>query len=97
MPCSRVGHIFKDFHPEDNSLNALFSENVDKNKLTERNIKRAIAIWTDQYRVLFDMYSPNDKEVDVSSEGIYLISVGFLKIHSQHIESSILNHSSIFI
>ena len=92
MPCSRVGHIFKDFHPEDNSLNALFSENVDKNKLTERNIKRAIAIWTDQYRVLFDMYSPNDKEVDVSSEGIYLISVGFFNI-----ESSILNHLSIFI
>ena len=70
MPCSRVGHIFKDFHPEDASLNALFSENVDKSKLTERNIKRAIAIWTDQYRVLFDMYSPHDKEVDVSLEGI---------------------------
>ena len=79
MPCSRVGHIFKDFHPEDDSLNALFSENVDKNKLAERNIKRAIAIWTDQYRVLFDMYSPNDKEVDVSSEDIYLMSVGFFK------------------
>ena len=94
MPCSRVGHIFKDFHPEDNSLNAIFSENVDKNKLTERNIKRAIAIWTDQYRVLFDMYSPNDKEVDVSSEGIYLTSGGFL---NQHIEGSILKHSSIFI
>ena len=78
MPCSRVGHIFKDFHPEDDSLNALFSENVDKNKLAERNIKRAIAIWTDQYRVLFDMYSPNDKEVDVSSEDGHLLNVSWL-------------------
>ena len=75
MPCSRIGHIFKDLHPVDDSLfgfripysNFLISEGTNWNKLAERNIKRAIAIWADQYRIIFDAYGPNDKEVDVSN------------------------------
>ena len=67
MPCSRIGHIFKDVHPEDNYLSALFPEGTTRDSLTERNIKRAVAIWTGQYRILFDAYGPNTKEVDVSN------------------------------
>ena len=61
-----MGHIFKDFHPVDNYLSAMISEGATRDSLTERNIKRAIAIWSDQYRILFDAYGPNTKEVDVS-------------------------------
>ena len=59
-------YIFKDIHPEDNYLSAMISEGATRDSLTERNIKRAIAIWSDQYRILFDAYGPNTKEVDVS-------------------------------
>jgi hypothetical protein len=68
MPCSRIGHIFKDLHMEDDSLNFLFSEGTNRNTLAERNIKRAIAIWTDQYRILFDAYGPNSKEINVRNK-----------------------------
>ena len=70
MPCSRIGHIFKDdkeVQPEDSSVNLVLPKNLHGKNIAQRNTRRAIAIWTDTYRVLFDAYAPNVEELDVSS------------------------------
>ncbi|XP_066144540.1 polypeptide N-acetylgalactosaminyltransferase 1-like [Euwallacea fornicatus] len=49
VPCSRVGHIFRDFHPYS------FPENKDTHGI---NTARLAHVWMDDYKRLFFMYQP---------------------------------------
>ncbi|KAK5638663.1 hypothetical protein RI129_012958 [Pyrocoelia pectoralis] len=49
VPCSRVGHIFRDFHPYS------FPENKDTHGI---NTARLAHVWMDDYRRLFFMHQP---------------------------------------
>lgn len=49
MPCSRVGHIFRDFHPYS------FPDNKDTHGI---NTARLAHVWMDAYKRLFFMYQP---------------------------------------
>lgn len=44
VPCSRVGHIFRDFHPY------TFPNNVDSHGL---NTARLAEVWMDEFKELF--------------------------------------------
>ncbi|KAH1011564.1 hypothetical protein HUJ04_000907 [Dendroctonus ponderosae] len=49
VPCSRVGHIFRDFHPYS------FPDNKDTHGI---NTARLAHVWMDEYKRLFFMYQP---------------------------------------
>lgn len=49
VPCSRVGHIFRDFHPYS------FPDNKDTHGI---NTARLAHVWMDNYKRLFFMYQP---------------------------------------
>lgn len=49
VPCSRVGHIFRDFHPYS------FPDNKDTHGI---NTARLAHVWMDDYKRLFFMYQP---------------------------------------
>ncbi|XP_050292814.1 polypeptide N-acetylgalactosaminyltransferase 1 [Anthonomus grandis grandis] len=50
VPCSRVGHIFRDFHPYS------FPDNKDTHGI---NTARLAHVWMDDYKRLFFMYQSN--------------------------------------
>lgn len=49
VPCSRVGHIFRDFHPYS------FPNNKDTHGI---NTARLAHVWMDDYKRLFFMHQP---------------------------------------
>ncbi|XP_055307732.1 polypeptide N-acetylgalactosaminyltransferase 1 isoform X2 [Sitodiplosis mosellana] len=56
MPCSRVGHIFRDFHPYE------FPDNRDTHGI---NTVRLANVWMDSYADLFFLNRPDLKTIDV--------------------------------
>lgn len=65
VPCSHVGHIFRNFHPYK------FPGNKDTHGI---NTVRTIEVWMDQYKEYFYMHRPDLKEIDYGDveERIYL-------------------------
>lgn len=53
VPCSRVGHVFRDFHPYS------FPNNKDTHGI---NTARLVEVWLDDYRRLYYSHAPNLKD-----------------------------------
>lgn len=53
VPCSRVGHVFRDFHPYS------FPDNKDTHGI---NTARLVEVWMDDYKRFFYMFEPNLKD-----------------------------------
>ena len=58
LPCSRVGHIFRSFHPYS------FPNNKDTHGI---NTARTVEVWMDDYKRLFYMNRPDLVNTDVGS------------------------------
>lgn len=58
LPCSRVGHIFRSFHPYS------FPNNKDTHGI---NTARTVEVWMDEYKRLFYMNRPDLAKTDVGS------------------------------
>ncbi|XP_043224989.1 polypeptide N-acetylgalactosaminyltransferase 1-like [Amphibalanus amphitrite] len=58
IPCSRVGHIFRDFHPY------TFPGNKDTHGI---NTARLAEVWMDDYKRLFYLNRPDLQEIDIGS------------------------------
>ena len=56
LPCSRVGHIFRSFHPYS------FPNNKDTHGI---NTARTVEVWMDDYKRLFYMNRPDLANTDV--------------------------------
>lgn len=56
IPCSRVGHIFRSFHPY------TFPGNKDTHGI---NTARVVEVWMDEYKELFYMHRGDLKTVDI--------------------------------
>ncbi|XP_054267609.1 polypeptide N-acetylgalactosaminyltransferase 1-like [Macrosteles quadrilineatus] len=56
VPCSRVGHIFRSFHPYS------FPGHKDTHGI---NTARTVEVWMDEYKELFYMHRPDLKETDI--------------------------------
>lgn len=58
LPCSRVGHIFRSFHPYS------FPNNKDTHGI---NTARTVEVWMDGYKKLFYMNRPDLANIDVGN------------------------------
>ncbi|XP_023346877.1 polypeptide N-acetylgalactosaminyltransferase 1 [Eurytemora carolleeae] len=58
IPCSRVGHIFRSFHPYS------FPGNKDTHGI---NTARTVEVWMDEYKKLFYMHRPDLLSTDIGS------------------------------
>lgn len=58
IPCSRVGHIFRSFHPYS------FPGNKDTHGI---NTARTVEVWLDDYKRLFYMHRPDLLEAEIGS------------------------------
>ncbi|KAK9505567.1 hypothetical protein O3M35_009587 [Rhynocoris fuscipes] len=56
IPCSRVGHIFRTFHPY------TFPGNKDTHGI---NTARTVKVWMDEYQRLFYNHRPDLKDIDI--------------------------------
>ncbi|XP_046671680.1 polypeptide N-acetylgalactosaminyltransferase 1-like isoform X1 [Homalodisca vitripennis] len=56
IPCSRVGHIFRSFHPYS------FPGHKDTHGI---NTARTVEVWMDDYKELFYMHRPDLKDIDI--------------------------------
>uniref|UniRef100_A0A1B6DLC8 Polypeptide N-acetylgalactosaminyltransferase n=1 Tax=Clastoptera arizonana TaxID=38151 RepID=A0A1B6DLC8_9HEMI len=56
MPCSRVGHIFRSFHPYK------FPNHKDTHGI---NTARTVEVWMDEYKDLFYLHRPDLKAIEI--------------------------------
>ena len=71
IPCSRVGHIFRSFHPY------TFPGNKDTHGI---NTARTVEVWLEEYKRLFYMHRPDLLNSEIGETFFVRISVGNILI-----------------